>query len=193
MPVLQYDEQLIKPIRTFEIESRVKVEDVWSSHPSLEDRLDNARAQQCPATVSGKPIPAWSLIPDVILERVSTNYTSFIRKNVDGEISYISDEQLKEWIQKEVSENFMDDRLRPFFGKNIIQFDVDKEVEIPTESPLTESNARKIAEFSALLNDWSILNQVNLGQIEAREVLVDGKVYSKKKLPIESFQLSIAE
>lgn len=191
MPVLQYDEQLIKPIRTFEIESRVKVEDVWSSHPSLEDRLDNARAQHCLATVSGNPIPAWSLIPDVILERVSTNYTSFIRKNVDGEISYISDEQLKEWMQKEVSENFMDDRLRPFFGKNIIQFDVDKEVEIPTESPLTESNARKIAEFSALLNDWSILNQVNLGQIEAREVLVDGKVYSKKKLPIESFRIEL--
>lgn len=191
MPVLQYDEQLIKPIRTFEIESRVKVEDVWSSHPSLEDRLDNARAQHCPATVSGNPIPAWSLIPDVILERVSTNYTSFIRKNVDGEISYISDEQLKEWMQKEVSENFMDDRLRPFFGKNIIQFDVDKEVEMPTESPLTESNARKIAEFSALLNDWSILNQVNLGQIEAREVLVDGKVYSKKKLPIESFRIEL--
>lgn len=191
MPVLQYDEQLIKPIRTFEIESRVKVEDVWSSHPSLEDRLDNARAQHCPATVSGNPIPAWSLIPDVILERVSTNYTSFIRKNVDGEISYISDEQLKEWMQKEVSENFMDDRLRPFFGKNIIQFDVDKEVEMPTESPLTESNARKIAEFSALLNDWSILNQVNLGQIEAREVLVDGKIYSKKKLPIESFRIEL--
>jgi len=191
MPVLQYDEQLIKPIRTFEIESRVKVEDVWSSHPSLEDRLDNARAQHCPATVSRNPIPAWSLIPDVILERVSTNYTSFIRKNVDGEISYISDEQLKEWMQKEVSENFMDDRLRPFFGKNIIQFDVDKEVEMPTESPLTESNARKIAEFSALLNDWSILNQVNLGQIEAREVLVDGKVYSKKKLPIESFRIEL--
>lgn len=191
MPVLQYDEQLIKPIRTFEIESRVKVEDVWSSHPSLEDRLDNARAQHCPVTVSGNPIPAWSLIPDVILERVSTNYTAFIRKNVDGEISYISDEQLKEWMQKEVSENFMDDSLRPFFGKNIIQFDVDKEVEMPTESPLTESNARKIAEFSALLNDWSILNQVNLGQIEAREVLVDGKVYSKKKLPIESFRIEL--
>lgn len=191
MPVLQYDEQLIKPIRTFEIESRVKVEDVWSSHPSLEDRLDNARTQHCPATVSGNPIPAWSLIPDGILERVSTNYTAFIRKNVDGEISYISDEQLKEWMQKEVSENFMDDRLRPFFGKNIIQFDVDKEVEMPTESPLTESNARKIAEFSALLNDWSILNQVNLGQIEAREVLVDGKVYSKKKLPIESFRIEL--
>jgi Zn-dependent protease with chaperone function len=191
MPVLQYDEQLIKPIRTFEIESRVKVEDVWSSHPSLEDRLDNARAQHCPATVSENLIPAWSLIPDVILERVSTNYTSFIRKNVDGEISYISDEQLKEWMQKEVSENFMDDRLRPFFGKNIIQFDVDKEVEMPTESPLTESNARKIAEFSALLNDWSILNQVNLGEIEAREVLVDGKVYSKKKFPIESFRIEL--
>ena len=191
MPVLQYDEQLIKPIRTFEIESRVKVEDVWSSHPSLEDRLDNARTQHCPATVSGNPIPAWSLIPDGILERVSTNYTAFIRKNVDGEISYISDEQLKEWMQKEVSENFMDDRLRPFFGKNIIQFDIDKEVEMPTESPLTESNARKIAEFSALLNDWSILNQVNLGQIEAREVLVDGKVYSKKKLPIESFRIEL--
>lgn len=85
----------------------------------------------------------------------------------------------------------MDDRLRPFFGKNIIQFDVDKEVEMPTESPLTESNARKIAKFSALLNDWSILNQVNLGQIEAREVLVDGKVYSKKKLPIESFRIEL--
>lgn len=191
MPVLQHNEQLTKPIRTFEIESRIKVEDVWSSHPYLEDRLKNARIQNCDAPVSDKTIPAWGLIPDVISERVSTNYTSLIRKTVEGEISYISDEQLKEWMQKEVSENFMDDRLRPFFGKNILQFDVDKEVELPTESPLTEANAHKIAKFVALLNDWSILNQVHSGQIEVREVLVDGKVYSKNKLPIESFRIEL--
>lgn len=191
MPVLQYNEQLTKPIRTFEIESRVKIEDVWSSHPSLEDRLENARAQYCVTSVSDEPIPAWELIPEVISEKVSTNYTSLIRKNVEGEISYISDEQLKEWVQKEISENFMDDRLRPFFGKNLYQFDVDKEVEVPTKSPLTESNARKIAEFAALINDWNILNQVNEGHIEVREVLVDGKIYSSKRLPIEKFRIEL--
>lgn len=191
MPVLQYDKQLVKPIRTFEIESRVKVEDVWSSHPSLEDRLKNAKAQHCVASVLDKPIPAWSLIPDVISEKVSTYCTSLIRKNIKDEISYISDEQFKEWVQKEVSENFIDDRLRPFFGKNIIQFDVYKEVEAPSKSPLTESNARKIAKFSALHRDWSLLTQVNSGQIEVREVFVDGKVYSKKKLPIESFRIEL--
>lgn len=191
MPVLKHDILLSKPIRKFDITPRVKVEDVWSSHPTLEDRLENAIKQNCKVEKSEQSVEAWSLIPSSISEKVSNNYTSLIRKSVGDEVSYISNEQLQEWMQKEVNENFIDDRLKPFFGKNIFQFDIDKEVEVPTESPLTESNARKIAELSALINDWTILNQVNTGQIETREVLVDGKVYSKKKLPIENFRIEL--
>ena len=191
MPILKHDILLSKPIRKFDITPRVKVEDVWSSHPTLEDRLENAIKQNCKVEKSGQSVEAWSLIPSSISEKVSNNYTSLIRKSVGDEVSYISNEQLQEWMQKEIGENFIDDRLRPFFGKNIYEFDLEKATEIPVETPFTDVNAYTIAEFTARINDWNILNQVRDGHIEARDVQVDGIVYNKKNLPLEKFRIDL--
>jgi len=190
LPVLQHDVRLTEPIRTYNIRSKVKIKDIWSSHPSLEDRLENAKRQYNIVDDSVEAEPSWSLIPSRISEKVSTNFTSLIRKNVEEPIFYISASQLKEWMQKEIQENFMDERLRPFF-KNISEFDVDKVVDVPKESPFTEINARKIAEFVTCVEDWKILNQVKDGHVEADEIQVDGVIYSKKHLPLEKFRIEL--
>lgn len=191
MPILSYDILLSKPIRKYAINPRVKVEDVWSSHPSLEDRLANARQQECKVENNGQSVEAWVLIPNSISEKVSNNYTSLIRKSVGEEVSCISDEQLQEWMQKEMEENFIDDRLRPFFGKKIYEFDIEKATEIPEESPFTEVNANILAEFAAYIDDWNLLRKVKDGHIETSYVQVDGIVYNKKNIPLEKFRIDL--
>lgn len=39
---LSYDKPLLKPVVTSDKTSHLSMEDVWDSHPSIEDRLENA-------------------------------------------------------------------------------------------------------------------------------------------------------
>lgn len=109
IPVLQYDEQLIPPTRNLEKYVRFKSQGGWPNHPSLEDRLEKASSQYCHEADSYRLIPAWELIPDAISEKVSTNMISLIIKSREEEISYISDEQFKEWAQETVSDILTDE------------------------------------------------------------------------------------
>lgn len=191
MPMLRYDVLLSKPVRTFDIKPRVKVEDIWSSHPALEDRLANAQQQNCRVEIQGQTVAAWTLIPKSISEKVSDNYLALIRENAEQQISDISDTQLHDWTQQQINDHFMDDRFSPFFGNTIYQFDIDKATAVPSESPFTESNAYKVAELTTYINDWNVLNQVNDGSIEAQDIWVDGIIYNKKNLPLEKFRAAL--
>ena len=62
---------------------------------------------------------------------------------------------------------------------------------VPSESPFTDENALKIAKFSALVYDYNLLNQVQEGQIEVKDVQVDGVIYDKKNLPLEKIRIEL--
>ena len=188
MPVFRHDEQLTKPISLFDVKSRIKVDDVWASHPSLEERMDNAKMQNVSVDKSVESKPAWSLIPRTVAEMVSVNFVSLVRNNLNGQIIYVNDEQFVEWVRQYFEDNFIDERLRPYFGRSLFQFDIDKVVEVPTTSPFTDENALKIATLRTYIADWNVLNQVKDGHIEAEEVLVDGVLYKKDDIPMEKFR-----
>lgn len=190
IPPFTFDCELTKPIRIYNVESRVKVEDIWTSHPSLDDRIANALAIKTPST-SISPTSSWTLIPREISEKVSTLFTSIIRNNVQETLSYISDEQFTEWASNEIKENFMDERLRPFFGNTIFEFNLEHITETPLESPFTEENALKIAELIVRIKDWQLLNQVKNKEIDAKEVQLDGKVYNRNNIPFEKFRIEL--
>ncbi|WP_303874929.1 M48 family metalloprotease [Bacteroides acidifaciens] len=186
-----FDCELSDRVRTHNIESRVRVEDIWASHPSLEDRIANALAIKTPSTPATSPMASWTLIPQEISEKVSTLFTSIIRSNVQDTLSYISDEQFTEWASNEIKENFMDERLRPFFGDTIFEFDLEHIADTPLESPFTEENALKIAELIVRIEDWQLLNQVKNKEIDAKEVQLDGKVYNRKNIPFEKVKIEL--
>ncbi len=188
---LSYDTILTEPTATNAVKSRIRIEDVWSSHPAMEDRIENAKQFAIVIGNIEKPKPSSSLIPESLYDKVSTHYTSIIINNVEREITFISDNELKEVFKNMIEANTIDNRLQPFFSNNIVRFDIDKEVEIPVESPITETNARKIAEFTSHINDWNILTGVMNGEIDASEVQLDGIVYKKKKLPLNEFRLEL--
>ncbi len=191
IPQFTFDHELKEPVRTYKIESRVKVEDIWASHPSLEDRISNAKTVSANSCTTSKPISSWTLIPKEISEKVSTIYTSIIRNNVQDTLTYISDEQFTEWTSNEIKENFMDERLRPFFGNTIFEFDLENTTEVPLESPFTEENALKIAEFISRIEDWQLLNQVKNKEVDVREVQLDGVVYKRKNIPFEKVRIEL--
>lgn len=191
MPVLKHDERLTAPIRLFDIKPRVKVNDLWASHPSLEERIENAKVQNVSIDKSEESTPAWSLIPKTVAEFVSVNFMSLIRNNVNAQMSYINDEHFVEWCKQYIKDSFMHERLRPFFGKEIIKFDLDKLVETPQKLPFTEENALEVARFFSYLNDWNILNLVKNGQIETNEIMLDGVLYDKNDIPMEKMRMEM--
>lgn len=191
-PIFSYGEIFTKPVRQFDILPRVKVEEVWSSHPALEDRLANAQMQNVKVENYKEAVPAWSLIPVALSVKVSNKFTYLIRTNAPKPILYKSNELFEEWVAKEVKENFKDDRLQVFFSIKVPRFDVEEAIKnVPAESPFTDENALKIAKFSALVDDYNILNQVQNGQIEVKDVQVDGVIYDKKHLPIEKIRIDL--
>ena len=195
MPLLAFDRELRKPVRAFEVESRVKVENIWESHPALEDRIANARSVDVTSVPAHEPFSAWTLIPREISEKVSVSFLSLITKNVKETLTNVSDEQFAEWVSNEIKENFMEERLRPFFGNAIFErgfvFDLDYAADVPPEYPFTEENALKIAKFIALIKDWQLLNQVKNKEIKVKEVQLDGAVYERKAIPFEKLKMEL--
>ena len=190
IPQFAFDYEFKEPVRTYSVKSRVRVKNVWASHPSLEDRITNARAiASLPSKTKSES--SWTLIPKEVSEKVSALFTSIIRNNVEDTLTYISDEQFAEWASNEVKENFMDERLRPFFGNHIFEFDLEQSVMVPLESPFTEENALKIAEFIAGIEDWQLLNQVKNKEVDAKEVQLDGIVYKRSNIPFEKFRIEL--
>ena len=190
IPQFSFEYELKEPVRTYKVKSRVRVKNVWASHPSLEDRIMNARTiASLPSKTKSES--SWILIPKEVSEKVSALFTSIIRNNVKDTLTYISDEQFAEWASNEVKENFMDERLRPFFGNHIFEFDLEQSVVVPLESPFTEENALKIAEFITGIEDWQLLNQVKNKEVDAKEVQLDGIVYKRNNIPFEKFRIEL--
>lgn len=189
MPKLAFDMELKEPVRLHTVHSRVSVENVWESHPSLEDRIANARAVNA-ASVSG-PLPSGSLIPENIAGKVSAVMVSMIRNSAEEELACIPVGEFEEWARMKVDETFIDERLRVFFGGAVFEFDLDSARGDALESPFTEENAMKMARFAAALNDWRILEQVMNKEIKAREIQIDGKVYKRRDIPFEEFKTEL--
>ena len=192
VPGLKYDEQFAAPIRTFNIESRVKFEDLWASHPSLEYRLENARRLNVSGDNAVQCIPALSLISPEIIDKVSANFLSIIKKNSKEQLVCVSDDELINWLHSHHKDYFDDANIdvRQFFGQGFFQFNIEKAMDIPApeKSPFTNDNATKIARLWSDINDWHILNQVKDGEIEASEVVVDGVIYKCGDVPIDKFR-----
>ncbi len=192
MPALKHNEPLMNPVQMHQASSGIKIEDVWSSHPSLEDRIANARQTVVHTENVINTDPAWMLIPQTIAEKVSNHITSIIKEGINEAMDSISDGQFEEWTRKVIKENFIDERLRPFFDwQTIAEFNLEAQVDTPKESPFTEENAQQIAEFVVAVNDWQVFNQVKNKEVDVRELQYNGVVYKRKNLPLEEFKIRL--
>ena len=187
---LSYDEMLKEPKRRYYyVPSKIRAENVWASHPSLEDRIANVDRDGGGSIKSSSAAkPAWTLVPDEVAGQVSAKLISIIENSTGETLTHISDGEFSEWVQTEIKGNFMDERLEPFFSGNVYEFDLYHADNTPATSPFTRENAIKIARLTTGINDYNLLLRIRDKEVEADDVEYDGVIYDSKHLPIDELK-----
>ena len=177
---INFDRLVSEPLTEGTVGSRIQIENVWDSHPSLRTRIEEAWNNG--KTKKWSPNDSWRMIPNAICQKVSEAFFSQI-DNLD-KLQKLSDEEFQDWTKKYVETSFMTPQLRPFFGRIPLQFDVDEEF-TNVKNPFTEENRETINKFKVAASDWNLLNNVMAGEVEVESLKYDENIYSKKTLPLE--------
>lgn len=160
--------------------SRVLIDNVWDSHPSLSKRIENA--SKSTVHTQRDETAAWSLIPDDLKNKIGTYRLSQYAETYKGKLEDLSSADFRTWIENEVETYFIPLSLKPFFDRNIILFEnADSDI---TECPLSDSNAEVLSEYETALHDWELLNAIQDKQIETDTFTYCGKVCTRKSVPI---------
>lgn len=192
LPRLKYNIKLKEPVRLYDnLETRIAVVDIKTSHPSLEDRIANARKHEYGQKNEGRSEAAWKLVSNDIIRKVSKTYIEILQDYIYEETKTITDEEFAVWFENKAKEMLIDMKLYPFYKGDVIEFDLEAPMSVPEKSPITDENARKIIKYISDLEVMNRLNEIEDGSIKARNIQLDGAVYSRKQLPYERFKAEL--
>ena len=177
---IQYDVLLSQPLKKDLHESRVQIENIWDSHPSLLSRIEEAL--RIDVKSHGIPKDSWELIPEQIRQKVSDEFFSKI--NDISNFVVLSPTEYKEWMKKYVDKAYMPSHLRPFFGRSPLPFNTSEKA-IIVYNPFTEKNKEIINEYIVASSDWDILKGLWNGNVEVESIKYNQRIYTKDSLPIE--------
>ena len=178
--LIKYDVSLTQPLV---VESRIRVNDARSSHPLLNDRIENAKKNE--SKESMVPIAAWKLIPRKIADQVSVPFFWTFEGNERRE--KISNEDFTAWVNEYVKSHYMPYRFRAFFARNILPFDLESNIEEFVDNPFTNKNRHVIDEYFVTLNDWNLLQRISNKEVETKSLYIDGQIISDRSLPLKEY------
>ncbi len=183
-PALAHDVPLKNTYDFGVAESRVKIKDVWSTHPELADRLACARelALTCGNEESD---PAWTLIPEELAQKVSDRFFQCCVADMDKKPEIVSSAEFQAFVDKWYAENGFPLEYEPFFARSLEKFDLQKAFEVDVkENPFTAEYRRLVGELNTAKADMETLEHVASGEIEAKKFLYNGAAYTKKTAPV---------
>lgn len=161
----------------------MRVEDIWSSHPSTEDRI--AKAKEMGVQKEMNTSSAWSLIPNNIKDKVSEHLIGLIASSRE-ELTTVSEDEFRAFTKNSVENEYMREDIAPFFNRDILLFNTEEvDITTPVQNPFTDSNALIVEQYNTLIHDYRILVAVKEEQIDVKEVMYDGVVYKRDKVPLE--------
>ena len=160
---LSFDVPCSTPLENHGVLSRIHVDDVWASHPSIEDRIMNAG--KIPGNVADAPAaPAWSLIPPKAVEKVSKArlklaWHALVQQLEEKPASpkYVP---VAEYEKYASAAEYVPAEIYPFFNHNF-RFDINNiEPEPDAENPFTEEAARTVRELDMAQRDYALLQSI---------------------------------
>ena len=171
--------------------SRISIVDGWNTHPTLYERIDNARQYISPTEAPRDEDPA-DLVGIKTLNAVGETQQHFIASHLQEPVEW---QDLSAIDQKDFESSFMSnygERLRlcflfVFLNMRIHGFPLPDENEIKNENvdnPFTEMNRNLILEYNQGGEDWQVLNQIKSGDIDAKRFMYAGKLYSNADEPL---------
>lgn len=163
--------------------SRVKLENIWMSHPEDEERIANMRA----AGRDKKQIDfsrAIELIPSSIFEEVSR--TLYAGTDLT-DMTTCSDDEYNELVTLKLKLFTFPLHLRPYFFGMIQPFDLNnrKAEEMDPDELFTDSNGLLMREYNQAINDYQTMLAFSRRQIPQKRIRYMDKIYTRHNIPVE--------
>ena len=197
LPILFFDRSLPQPPSTPAVPSRLRVDDPWASHPPLEDRLANILEDDAPApvdSVASPDRPAAALVPEALVLRVAERAVTLATPERDPDappLRSVNQSEFETWVRDWLDKGaLLPETLEPFLARDLEAFDlVAARTADPVPScPITAENVAILEACRTAESDLATIEAVASGEIEAREIAVDGVVLRRKQLPVADFR-----
>lgn len=195
--IIEFNKPLVKPISTpSKLPSRLKVNDIWSSHPSLEDRIREADKTEEVSCMDGFAlVDARTLVSDKVLRNLGLVRLNAIKKKYTdlADLESITPEQFDVWAERKQDQILIPAPLVPFLQSDFCSL-VDMELlgnleninkEYETDNPFTIENMSILKRYQTEVNDLSLMQSIKSGLYEVTEFLYNGALYNRKTNPIE--------
>lgn len=160
------------------VRSRVSIEEIWESHPSIENRIKNAQSVSTHNNSNPK-IQAWDLVSDKLKIEVSQNLLSQLKKSRNA-ISILDWANYTEILVKKVEMSFFPKEVEIFFDRDIV---IDSET-LPCDNPMTDENRTVVMEFEQAIRDKQLLSLLNSGKIPVKHFIYNGTDYTVDNVPV---------
>lgn len=174
-------------------ESRIVVENVWDTHPSLSSRISHLPIQS--GEISENDLSSsWTLLPDTYKEEISQIIEAQIAENTqtpEDETKTISNEDFMQWYKEYYRKNTIPEEYQTFLQRDIATFDRSLVTIEETENPFSPSNSEIIKEYSIATNDWNTLCSVYNKELEIESISYLGEKCSIDKLPMDKHRTYI--
>ena len=171
--------------------SKVRVIDGWNTHPSTEERIENAR-QFIETGKATDTTDARTIVPMETMDSVGKMRQKFIAENIQkpvvwSQVKEIGFDDFKTWAEKQLKERRVPHFLYPFVNKNVVSFSLPsiEELQEPVESPFSTENREMLLEFGQGVADWQTLNQLNSEESGVKHMLYNGNEPSDCSIAIE--------
>ena len=172
--------------------SQISIVDGWNTHPTLYERIDNARQCISADDKADNNDPA-ELVGVETLDAVGEMRQRFIAANLQEpvdwqKVSAMSLNDFETSFTNDYGEQLSHFFLSVFIEKRIHSFalldDEDLTKTERVENPFTEANRNLILQYQQGVDDWRLLNQIKTKAVDVTHFIYDGKLYSDADEPI---------
>ncbi len=169
--------------------SKISIVDGWNTHPTLSERINNARQYANANKTTCTDAPA-DLVGTKTLNAIGEIRQRFIAANLQEpvdwqKLSAMSLNEFEESFSRDYEEHYF---LSEFLNKRIHSFELLTDEDFTktekVENPFTEVNRNLILQYNQGVEDWQILDKIKSGDMDVIHFLYDGKLYSDAKEPI---------
>lgn len=166
-------------------ESRIKLKNIWVSHPPLKERIKNIQSKE-----RSYSHDSHEEIVSIVPKHIEKEISDIIYGPSDYSPAMVLDvEAYEKELKKELVNRTICLSLRPYFHRNIYPFDIEAEMNTPIdvkyEEVFNKRNSKLINSFNQEIEDYQTLILVKEHNIGENVIRYDGHIYKRENVPVD--------
>lgn len=160
------------------VHSRVIIEEIWESHPSIHKRIE--QAPNIETKQVKKSMLAWDLVSDTLKAQVS----EAILKQAKGDNTSIKElnwDNYKKMLEQKIEMSIFPNEIEPFFNRIIIGLSK----VTSADNPINDLNRKVIMEYEQAISDMTTLDALYKGKVPVKYFIYNGREYNVENVPID--------